>query len=82
MIQSRRRFLVCVGIAVAGGATISDRGEVAGVRRRLEHPHDRAYGLIEDIDDRQLGEFLARNGVRPHFREGRLKSRASIENGA
>jgi len=63
MIESRRRFLACSGIAVAAialaGAVIP-RPDLANTRRRIRQPHDRAYGFVEDIDDRQLGEFLAR----------------------
>jgi hypothetical protein len=60
MIQSRRRFLVCAGLAVAAAGAVVGRGaQVSASRRRLGLPHERAYGLIEDIGDRQLGEFVA-----------------------
>ena len=59
MIQTRRRFLVCAGLAAAVGAGIARRKPAAAARHRLAPPEERAYGLIEDIDDRQLGEYLA-----------------------
>jgi len=64
MIQSRRRFLVCAGLAVAGG-TLSRRSAPRRARRHPVPPHERAYGLIEDIDDRQLGEFVAGTAAVP-----------------
>jgi len=64
MNQSRRRFLVCAGLAVAAGGVIgAPRTPFAAFRHRLVPPHERAYGLIEYIDDRQLREFLACNAV-------------------
>jgi hypothetical protein len=59
MIQTRRRFLMCAGLAAAVGAGIARREPAAAARHRLAPPEERAYGLIEDIDDRQLGEYLA-----------------------
>lgn len=64
MIQTRRRFLVCAGLAVAAGSAIAARrAAVATSRHRLMPPHQRTYGLIEDIDDRQFGEFLAHHAA-------------------
>ena len=66
MILSRRRFLACACLGVAAGvAFVSHREPVGALRRRRGAPHERAYGLIEDIDDRQLREFLADTTASP-----------------
>ena len=64
MIPSRRRLLLGVALAAAlFGARLS-RGAAhpaahPAARRRDPRRDERSYGLIEDIDERQLQEFVA-----------------------
>jgi len=64
--MTRARFLLCAAIAIAaGGAAWAPAGQRGAHRPRIVPPHERAYGLIEAIGDRQLGEFVARNAATP-----------------
>lgn len=60
MIPSRRRLLLGVALATALlGARLSRRAGSALGRRHDLRRNERPYGLIEDIDERQLREFVA-----------------------
>jgi hypothetical protein len=73
MISSRRRWLLCAALAAATlGVDFPTRAEPAASRRRNPHPGERSYGLIEDLEDRQQREFLARNAP-PHAPNCRVR---------